>query len=36
VRMSLGCLTTDGCIERVASLFPELVRKSRAAAASAW
>jgi cysteine desulfurase len=36
VRMSLGCLTTEACIERVASLFPELVRKSRAAAASAW
>ena len=36
VRMSLGCLTTESCVERVASLFPELVRKSRAAAASAW
>ncbi len=36
IRMSLGCLTTEACVERVASLFPELVRKSRAAAASAW
>jgi cysteine desulfurase len=36
VRMSLGSLTTESCIERVASLFPDLVRKSRAAAESAW
>jgi cysteine desulfurase len=36
VRMSLGCLTTVGCVERVSALFPELVRKSRAAAESAW
>ena len=32
VRMSLGCLTTPGCIERVAELFPALVLKARGAA----
>ena len=37
VRMSLGSLTTPAAIDRVAALFPELVAKSRgAAAASAW
>jgi cysteine desulfurase len=32
VRMSLGCLTTDECVERVATLFPALVQKARGAA----
>ncbi len=29
IRMSLGSLTTDACIERVAELFPMLVEKAR-------
>ena len=29
IRMSFGSLTTDACIERVASVFPSLVRKAR-------
>jgi cysteine desulfurase len=29
VRMSLGALTTDGCVERVAELFPALIGKAR-------
>jgi cysteine desulfurase len=29
IRMSLGMLTTDGCIDRVAELFPTLVDKAR-------
>ena len=29
IRMSLGSLTTDACIERVAELFPALVEKAR-------
>ena len=29
IRMSLGSLTTDACIERVAELFPTLVEKAR-------
>jgi cysteine desulfurase len=29
IRMSLGMLTTDACIERVAELFPTLVEKAR-------
>jgi cysteine desulfurase len=29
IRMSLGALTTDACIERVAELFPMLVEKAR-------
>lgn len=29
IRFSLGCLTTDACIERVAQVFPALVRKAR-------
>jgi cysteine desulfurase len=33
VRMSLGALTTDGCIERVAAVFPSLVAKARSLAA---
>jgi cysteine desulfurase len=29
VRMSLGCLTTDDCVERVSHLFPALIGKAR-------
>jgi cysteine desulfurase len=29
IRMSLGALTTDACIDRVAELFPTLVEKAR-------
>ncbi|HVE78409.1 MAG TPA: cysteine desulfurase family protein [Gemmatimonadaceae bacterium] len=29
VRMSLGALTTDDCVERVATLFPALIQKAR-------
>jgi cysteine desulfurase len=29
IRFSLGCLTTDACIDRVARVFPALVRKAR-------
>jgi cysteine desulfurase len=29
IRMSLGALTTDACIDRVAELFPSLVEKAR-------
>ena len=29
IRMSLGCLTTEACVERVAQVFPALVRKAR-------
>jgi len=29
IRMSLGCLTTDACIDRVAEVFPMLVEKAR-------
>lgn len=29
VRMSLGCLTTDDCVQRVAELFPALIAKAR-------
>jgi cysteine sulfinate desulfinase/cysteine desulfurase-like protein len=29
VRMSLGSLTTDACIDRVAEVFPALARKAR-------
>lgn len=32
VRMSLGSLTTDSCIDRVATLFPALVHKARGTA----
>jgi cysteine desulfurase len=34
IRMSLGSLTTDACIDRVAELFPTLVEKSRRMAAA--
>ncbi len=33
VRMSLGCLTTDECVRRVAEVFPALVQKARGMAA---
>ena len=29
IRMSLGCLTTEGCVDRVAQVFSSLVRKAR-------
>lgn len=29
IRMSLGCLTTDDCVRRVADVFPGLVAKAR-------
>jgi cysteine desulfurase len=29
VRMSLGCLTTEECVARVADLFPALINKAR-------
>jgi len=29
IRMSLGSLTTDACIDRVAAVFPSLIRKAR-------
>lgn len=29
IRMSIGCLTTDACIARVAEVFPALVAKAR-------
>ncbi|MEO7647735.1 MAG: cysteine desulfurase family protein [Gemmatimonadaceae bacterium] len=29
IRMSLGCLTTDECVRRVAEVFPALVQKAR-------
>lgn len=33
VRMSLGCLTTPACVDRVAEVFPALALKARGAAA---
>jgi cysteine desulfurase len=38
VRLSLGHLTTDACVDRVAELFPTLVEKARraAGAGAAW
>ena len=35
VRLSLGSLTTEACIERVAHLFPELINKARRLSGSA-
>lgn len=32
IRMSIGCLTTDACIDRVADVFPTLVNKARGTA----
>ena len=29
IRMSIGCLTTDACVDRVADVFPALVAKAR-------
>jgi len=29
IRMSLGSLTTEECIDRVAVVFPSLIRKAR-------
>jgi cysteine desulfurase len=34
IRMSLGCLTTDACVDRVAEVFPALVAKARGASAA--
>jgi cysteine desulfurase len=34
IRFSLGSLTNDGCIERVAEVFPALVRKARGQSAA--
>lgn len=35
IRMSLGCLTTDACVERIADVFPALANKARGAASVA-
>ncbi len=35
IRMSIGCLTTDACIERIAEVFPALADKARGNAAVA-
>ncbi len=35
IRMSIGCLTTDGCIDRVAEVFPALAEKARGMSATA-
>lgn len=35
IRMSIGCLTTDDCIARIADVFPALVNKARGHAALA-
>ena len=35
VRLSLGALTTDECIDRVSQLFPELINKARRLSGSA-
>jgi cysteine desulfurase len=35
IRMSIGCLTTDACIDRIADVFPALVAKARGQAALA-
>jgi len=34
IRMSIGCLTTEACIDRIAEVFPALVAKARAQAAA--
>ncbi len=34
VRMSVGCLTNDDCVDRVAEIFPALVNKARQFAAA--
>ncbi len=35
IRMSIGCLTTDACVERVVAVFPALVEKARGSRSSA-
>jgi cysteine desulfurase len=35
IRLSLGALTTDACVERVAQLFPALINKARRLSGSA-
>lgn len=35
IRMSIGCLTTEGCIDRIADVFPALVAKARGQSADA-
>jgi cysteine desulfurase len=34
IRMSLGCLTTDESIKRVAEIFPALAERARGASAA--
>jgi cysteine desulfurase len=34
IRMSIGCLTTDACIDRIAEVFPALIAKARGNAAA--
>jgi cysteine desulfurase len=34
IRMSLGCLTTESCVERVIEVFPALIRKARGQSAA--
>jgi cysteine sulfinate desulfinase/cysteine desulfurase-like protein len=34
VRMSLGCLSNEECLDRVAEVFPALVNKARQFAAT--
>jgi cysteine desulfurase len=34
IRMSIGCLTTDACIDRIADVFPALVAKARGQSAA--
>ena len=34
IRMSLGALTTDACVDRVSELFPALIEKARRTAAA--
>lgn len=34
IRMSIGCLTTDACVDRVAEVFPALVGKARGMASA--
>jgi cysteine desulfurase len=34
IRMSLGCLTTDACVDRVAEVFPALIAKARGTSAA--
>jgi cysteine desulfurase len=35
IRMSIGCLTTEACIDRIADVFPALVAKARGQGADA-